>query len=98
MTQPNDSAAAALADTAQVALLEAQAAINEHQRLLDQYGLTPKGCLDAVRRTGGEAAVAMVRQEVGRTIRALDEKIERDVMHRPATSRPLSRRLANRGI
>jgi hypothetical protein len=98
MTQPNGSAAAILADQAQIAVLEGQAAIDAHQRLLDENRLTPQGCLAAVRRNGGEAAVAMVRQEVGRTIRALDEKTERDVMHRPATARPLSRRLVNRGI
>ncbi|MBC7377615.1 MAG: hypothetical protein H7346_09315 [Burkholderiaceae bacterium] len=98
MTQPKGSAAASLADKAQIAILEAQAAIDAHQRLVHESGLTPQACIDAVRHSGGEAAVAMVRQEVGRTLRALDEKMERDVMHRPAANRPLSRRLVNRGV
>jgi hypothetical protein len=98
MTQPDSSAAAALNDEAQIAVLEAQAAIDAFQRVLDESGLTPEACLEAVRRSGGEAAVAMVRQEVGRTIRALDDRVDRDVMHRPATNRPISRRLVNRSI
>lgn len=98
MTQPNGSAAASLADKAWIAIMEAQAAIDAHQRLLHESGLTPQACIDAVRHSGGEAAVAVVRQEVGRTLRALDEKLERDVMHRPANTRPLSRRLINGGI
>ncbi|CAN5629676.1 hypothetical protein BH11PSE7_BH11PSE7_31860 [soil metagenome] len=98
MTQADGSAAAALNDEAQIAVLEAQAAIDAFQRVLDESGLTPEDCLEAVRNLAGEAAVATLRQDVGRTIRALDDTVDREVMHRPATNRPLSRRLANRGI
>ena len=92
------SSSAALAAEAQAAVHQAQTAIDAFNRVRDESGLTPQACLEAVRRSGGEAAVATLRQEAGRAVRALDDKVDRDVMHSPGTNRPSSRRLANRNI
>jgi len=78
--------------------LQARAAIDAWNRALAERGLTPQACLDAVRRTGGEVAVAHVHDEVARTLRALDEKVERESMHSSIPASAVARRVARRDI
>lgn len=77
--------------------MQAQETLRTYHRLLEERGMTPDSCLAELRRRGGEAAVEKVRREAEQTLRALDERVEREVMHMPASSRPLSRFVVRRG-
>ena len=88
---------ATLSGKTQELAMQAQEALRAHHRLLEERGITPDSCLAEVRRVGGEAAVEKVRREAEETLRALDERVEREVMHLPASSRPMSRHMVRRG-
>ena len=77
--------------------MQAQETLRTYHCLLEEHGMTPDSCLAELRRVGGEAAVEKVRREAEETLRVLDERIEREVMHMPASSRPLSRRVVRHG-
>ena len=76
---------------------EARAAIDAWQQVLAERGLTQAACLEALRRAGGEAAVDKVRGDAAGALQALDDRVSRDVMHRPGSARPRTRRLLLRG-
>ncbi|RYX92699.1 MAG: hypothetical protein EOO28_21060 [Comamonadaceae bacterium] len=78
-------------------LNDARAALAAWTEALADSGLTPQACLAAVQRAGGKAAVAQVRQEAGVTARSIRDRVSRDVMHRPATAMPRTRKLLLRG-
>lgn len=86
-----------IAEKARSVAAQAQATIGTYHRLLEKRGITPESCLAELRRVRGEAAVEKVRREADEALRALDEKIDREVMHMPASSRPLLRHLVRRG-
>ena len=97
MDHDDDGTAATLAERARALAMQAQATLQTYQGLLEELGMTPDSCLAELRRAGGEAAVEKVRREAEETLRALDERIEREVVHAPASTRPLSRRMARHG-
>ena len=95
---PRDSdVSPALSNQALALALEARAAIEAWHSALAKRGLTPQSCLEAVRRTGGEAAVAKVQSAVTDTLSAHTEKVEREAMHSVPATRALSRRVVRRG-
>ncbi|MDR6536957.1 hypothetical protein [Variovorax soli] len=97
MDQYERGETATLSGKAQELAMLARATLQAHHRLLEEHGMTPNACLAELRRVGGEAAVEKVRRQAEETLRTMDERIEREVMHAPASSRPLSRRLAQHG-
>lgn len=97
MSQNDDGHADNLPERVRKVVAQAEATIKTYRRMLEERGVTPDSCLEELRRTGGEAAVEKVRREADETFRALNEKIEREIMHMPAASRPPSRHLVRRG-
>jgi hypothetical protein len=97
MDQHERGHAATLSENAKELAMQAQEALRTHRRLLEERGITPDSCLAEVRRLGGEAAVEKVRREAKESLRALDERVQREVMHLPASSRPMSRHMVRRG-
>ncbi|KWT92109.1 MULTISPECIES: hypothetical protein [unclassified Variovorax] len=89
--------AATFPERAQELAMQAQETLSTYHRLLEERGVTPDSCLAELRRVGGEAAVDKARREAEETLRAMDERIEREVMHAPASNRPLSRHMVRRG-
>jgi hypothetical protein len=97
MDQHDRGETAAFPEKAQELAMQAQETLRTYHRLLEKHDIAPVSCLAELRRMGGEAAVEKVRREAEETLRALDERIEREVMHMPASSRPLSRLVVRRG-
>jgi hypothetical protein len=98
MNLHNSQPAPSQAEEALALALQARAAIETWKGALAERGLTPEACLEAVRRSGGEAAVAQVQDKVAGTLRALDEKADREAMHCTTPASAVSRRVARRGI
>ncbi len=88
--------AADIAADRQRILDEAREAIAASKRLLDSVGITPDACLEALRRSKGDAAAAQVQREVDDLLRGIDEEVQQHVLHAPK-GRPASRHLAQRG-
>lgn len=97
MDQHDRGDTASLPEKAQELVMQARETLRTYHRLLEERGMTPDSCLAELRRVGGEAAVEKVRREADETLRALDERTQRELMHMPASSRPLSRHMARRG-
>jgi hypothetical protein len=94
MNEQERGCAAPLTARAQAFALEAQETIAANRRMLQAHGLTPESCLAALRNAGGEAAAGKAWHAAQETLRALDEKIAREVMHMPAPARAQPRHLA----
>jgi hypothetical protein len=75
---------------------DAQAALEACSRLLQDSGLSADGCLDALRRTEGDAAVDRVHRRVDETMRDLDAQVRRDTLH-SYRGRGVPRGLVRRG-
>lgn len=75
---------------------QAQAAVADWHGLLGESGLTPQACFERLRRLGGEEAVRKVQREVEESVRAIEERIRRDVLH-ATPNRAVSRYVAQRG-
>jgi hypothetical protein len=75
----------------------ARSSIDRCRRDLAETGLTPEACLEALRRSEGDAAVEGVRREVEEMLRGVREQIRRDATHAIAT-RPVTRYAARRKL
>jgi hypothetical protein len=98
MNLNNSHPAPSQADEALALALQARAAIETWKRALAERGLTPEACLEDVRRSGGDTAVAQVQDKVAGTLRALDDKADREAMHCATPPSAVARRVARRDI